>query len=663
MKLISMTATFGCLDGERLELSDGLNVLIRPNESGKSTWAAFLTAMFYGIDTAQRAAKGKLPDKTRYQPWNGKAMEGVLELEHEGRTLVIQRTSRRGKPFGEFRAWDKDTGLDIPDLTGDNCGLRLLGVERAVFCRSAFLSGGDLTVTQDQDLSRRLSSLAVAGREDDSYPKAEARLKLWQNRIRYHKTGLLPDAEEELSQIRALQAEAEDLRRRRLELGGELERTERNLSAHLEARQARLQAEETRLQTALTRARTHAAETSALTSVLPAEEELRRLQGKLEALLPAEQTPEPPCPPALTGLTAAEIWQKAQADAAQYEVLTAGRLLAMPVVFLIYAAVLLVAAGICAAFGRWDLVAVEGVLALVSLILWAVNRKKDRHVLADRKTAAALLASYGVKTRQELLTVAVERRDWLLRQDVALQQSWERDLILERVRDFAPEAETAAEAHAALDRAAELHKADRQARRAVEQALFALENREIAPADPQGEGLRRAAVGLKAELDALRRQEEALGSWERLEAKAQTLETRIADLTAREQAIIRAREALASAEAQLTQVYAPRLTRLAGEYLSRLTGGRYDGLILEEGLTLSARETATGLVRPLSSLSRGTQDQTWLALRLAMTRLLLPDDAPILLDDALLTFDPARERTALDLLRRENRQILLWRCR
>jgi len=86
-------------------------------------------------------------------------------------------------------------------------------------------------------------------------------------------------------------------------------------------------------------------------------------------------------------------------------------------------------------------------------------------------------------------------------------------------------------------------------------------------------------------------------------------------------------------------------------------------VILDQELTLSVREAATGLIRPLAALSRGAQDQTWLSLRLAMTRLLLPDHAPIFLDDALLTFDPAREQTALALLQQENRQILLWRCR
>ena len=48
MKLLRMTATFGRLDHETLTLTDGLNLLQLPNEAGKSTWAEFLLAMFYG---------------------------------------------------------------------------------------------------------------------------------------------------------------------------------------------------------------------------------------------------------------------------------------------------------------------------------------------------------------------------------------------------------------------------------------------------------------------------------------------------------------------------------------------------------------------------------------------------------------------------------------
>ena len=54
MKLISMTATFGCLAHETLTFSDGLTLIGAPNGRGKSTWCAFLRTMLYGLDTRQR---------------------------------------------------------------------------------------------------------------------------------------------------------------------------------------------------------------------------------------------------------------------------------------------------------------------------------------------------------------------------------------------------------------------------------------------------------------------------------------------------------------------------------------------------------------------------------------------------------------------------------
>ena len=69
MRICSMTATFGKLEGETLEFTPGLNLISAPNEWGKSTWCAFLLAMLYGIDTRQRAKQGQLPDKERFKPW------------------------------------------------------------------------------------------------------------------------------------------------------------------------------------------------------------------------------------------------------------------------------------------------------------------------------------------------------------------------------------------------------------------------------------------------------------------------------------------------------------------------------------------------------------------------------------------------------------------
>ena len=92
MKILKMTARFGKLNGSSLELGKGMNIIVAPNESGKSTWCAFIRAMLYGIDSAERPRAGYLPDKLRYAPWSGAPMEGSMDLTARG---CDSRSSRR----------------------------------------------------------------------------------------------------------------------------------------------------------------------------------------------------------------------------------------------------------------------------------------------------------------------------------------------------------------------------------------------------------------------------------------------------------------------------------------------------------------------------------------------------------------------------------------
>ena len=65
-------------------------------------------------------------------------------------------------------------------------------------------------------------------------------------------------------------------------------------------------------------------------------------------------------------------------------------------------------------------------------------------------------------------------------------------------------------------------------------------------------------------------------------------------------------------------------------------------------------------------MSQGATDQLYLSVRLAICDMVLPQDraVPLIMDDALLTFDDDRLRAALDYLLRqgEKRQILLFTC-
>jgi len=94
MKINKLDASFGKLQNESLKLHAGLNVIYAPNESGKSTWCAFIRAMLYGVDSAERSRAGYLPDKLRYAPWSGAPMEGTMELTADDCDITIRRSTR-----------------------------------------------------------------------------------------------------------------------------------------------------------------------------------------------------------------------------------------------------------------------------------------------------------------------------------------------------------------------------------------------------------------------------------------------------------------------------------------------------------------------------------------------------------------------------------------
>ena len=96
-----MTATFGKLREQTLELGEGLNILQAPNETGKSTWCAFLLSMLYGVNSRERERAGFIPDKTRYAPWSGASMSGRMDCLSNGR-----RSRLPGLPGGRRPPWE-----------------------------------------------------------------------------------------------------------------------------------------------------------------------------------------------------------------------------------------------------------------------------------------------------------------------------------------------------------------------------------------------------------------------------------------------------------------------------------------------------------------------------------------------------------------------------
>ena len=163
--------------------------------------------------------------------------------------------------------------------------------------------------------------------------------------------------------------------------------------------------------------------------------------------------------------------------------------------------------------------------------------------------------------------------------------------------------------------------------------------------------------------DAQRR---AIGDAAELEAALTQKRDELAQKQAEYDAIALAMESLQSANTALQNRFSPALSRRAGELFSRLTGGKYESVLLDRTFSAQAGETGKSVSHDAQLLSLGTLDQLYLAVRLAICESALPadDPPPIVLDDALVRFDDERCRAALELLLEESksRQILLFTC-
>ena len=626
MKIRKMTATFGGLDNATLEPGEGLTVITAPNETGKSTWAGFLKAMLYGIDTRERDKAGFLADKTRYLPWSGAPMSGEIQVEWQGQEITLRRAPTRTNPFGKFEAVYTATGDPVPALTAANAGEQLTGVGREVYLRSAFVGQGGAAIAASGELEARIAALATSGEEDVAYSTVERTLKDWRNRRRLNRSnGLIPQLEEERAGLDAALGEQEETRRRRAEGQRQLERLERErgeLQADLEL-WARVE-----------------------------QHQLNRRYG--QAYREWEQAraalPEDKPHPVFGAVTGEEAWafaqeQQAQRDAAQAENRrreaqrarlgqTSQGHRKTALLWLVLAAVALAAGvGLWLWSGKWPLLLLFGGAALGAIAASAVFSRRGSLARRQRED----IADVAVPEIGDILDQAAEYRETL----AASQQARAAEAAARRRME-----DLAAQGGQLFD------------------TLEALAPPTLSKTELTG---RLAAVEgeLSRIRDGLARMDGALsrmGDTEGLERRRGELNRWLDQRTEEYDALSIALDALSAANDQLRQRFSPALNREAGAIFAALTGGRWDTLTLARDF--SARASAgSAPPRPALALSAGTVEQLYLAVRLAVCRLTVPD-APILLDDALCAFDDDRMALALDALRAEGagRQILLFSC-
>ncbi len=659
LRILQANATYGKLNQAQLSLQSGLNVICAPNEGGKSTWSRFLLTMFYGLNTRQR---GELADKNRFQPWSGSPMQGRLELAVGEDVLTLsRRTQRADSPMGVFSCTYAGTDTPVRGLDALRCGETLLGVPQSVYQRCAFIPSGSMAIDADADLERRINALISTGEEKISFSQAETRLKRQLHQRKYNRSGAIPLLESEIASLSSAQAEVQDLAEREASLRQQLRQVQ---EAQVTLRAAQQQEAQQRI-----------VEKQRLLQSLPDSAALQSINEQLGAVRSmGEQVQQ-----ARDAAAAQE-----QAIQAQLRELSRNPLHPMtkpeleaqlqiqpPAPPQVAQLLISLALGLCGGGFLWYeigqsqllwLCAACAVTALAAgnflrLLIQRIRRQQVRRRELQRQEELRKLAdSYLpmlekleeqrslLQQRQQAVADSEQRLRATLADLLTVVQKWDTGVHTPTdVRRFVQQM---------TQRREELTEEIRQAQA---DALHAQ--------TPDADG---SAARLQQQIAQVQGQLAALGGAEDAPQRIARKQEQLHRLQGEYDSLALALDVLRSANTTLQNRFSPELGRRAAEIFADMTGSPWSHILLDREFRLSAEAGSDPTRRSVQLLSSGTADQLYLAVRLAICEMVLPaeQNAPLILDDALLTFDDERLHKTLDYLVRlgEQRQILLFSC-
>ena len=302
MNLVSCTIeNFGGLSQRTFNFNDGLTVIEQPNGSGKTTFAAFIRCMLYGMPRHHKRDLDK-DLRRRYAPWQGGAYGGQLVVHAGGRLYRIERRFGATPKDDTLAVFDQVSGKRTDEL-GAVPGITLFGLDADSFERSAYIPQNRLAdALGTADIKAKLGNLVdnTDGTRNfesamDLLKKARTQQVPYRGQSGAHAAVVaqISQVNEELVQLSTAQGELERVRDREGRLASNVEqqrhelaqvRTEIAEAADLQARRS-MALECMRLENARKQARDEyrRLETS-LGGAVPSEGEVHRANEALQCL-------------------------------------------------------------------------------------------------------------------------------------------------------------------------------------------------------------------------------------------------------------------------------------------------------------------------------------------------------------------------------------------
>lgn len=200
---------FGVLKDYRYQVGSGFNFVYGKNGTGKSTFAEFIKAMFYGLPQTRVRKSLDLDVRKKYKPWDGGNYGGYICFEAGGKSYKLSRTFGDKEKEDTFMLIDVKTGFLSVDYTSD-IGEELFGVNRDAFGETTWISAATNRITVNDSIHSNLGKSMNFGEDMKCCDKALTRIEdAYRQYVKTGQRGLIAETKNKVSELEIKRREKE----------------------------------------------------------------------------------------------------------------------------------------------------------------------------------------------------------------------------------------------------------------------------------------------------------------------------------------------------------------------------------------------------------------------------------------------------------------------
>lgn len=233
MKLVKCyISSFGKIKDYTIDFNDGINTIKEDNGWGKSTLAAFIKCMFYGL-TGNSRTSIEDNDRKHYAPWNStEKFGGYLIFEKAGKQFKLQRFFGKTSSDDDILFVDIETGKEY---NPSDIGKRVFDIDEQGFFSTVFFSQKEFEIKSNSSITTKYNEVYEIADSVD-FDRAISRLE--DESKEYSRTngkaGFISDTKkdifaltEEISKLQNSYKLVEDLKKQVAELSSDIQKKEK----------------------------------------------------------------------------------------------------------------------------------------------------------------------------------------------------------------------------------------------------------------------------------------------------------------------------------------------------------------------------------------------------------------------------------------------------